>query len=197
MPLPWDRPGPPIQADADVQELYAAVGYALSHWEDIESELSHWYALFIGKMWQHEAYDEYYDKGKTSQRRINTLEVAGEKYFETCPSQSVEAEFGTVVRATSAFADRRHELAHGIVRPVQWYWSWVSATMKPPAGHDYEYCLVPPHYQRSWYDPEKWNPEFVYTSKEVYEIDRAFVDHLHILLHFRHDHLPKPLAPTS
>jgi hypothetical protein len=73
MPEPWDRPPPPTQADEDLQVLYAAVGAALSNWEEIESELSHIYALMIGKMWKNEAYDQYYDKGHTCQRRITTL----------------------------------------------------------------------------------------------------------------------------
>jgi hypothetical protein len=76
MPLPWDRPGPPTQADEDIEVLFASIGQSLSHWEDIESELSHQYALCIGKMWQHAAYDEYYAKGRSGQARISTLEDA-------------------------------------------------------------------------------------------------------------------------
>jgi len=192
MALPWDRPPPPTQADADVEVLYAAIGCSLSHWEDIESELSHWYALCIGKMWKHEAYDEYFDKGRTSQGRIAAMEKATERYFMNNPSQEAEGQLGVLIDATRKFADRRHELAHGIVRPIGWYWPVVKATMKlPPALRD-EWCLVPPHYQRSWFDPDKWEPEFVYTSKEVYMIDHGFVEHLHLLMHFRNDYLPKP-----
>jgi len=192
MSAPWDRPPPPTQADADVEVLYAAIGCSLSHWEDIESELSHWYALCIGKMWQHVAYNEYYDRGRTCQGRITTVANAAEEYFVKNPNQEAEGNLDCLVEATRGFAARRHELAHGIVRPIRWYWPFVEATMKPPVGMRDEYCLVPPHYQRSWYNQEKWNPEFVYTSKEVYAIDCALVDHLHLLLHFRHDYLPKP-----
>jgi hypothetical protein len=188
---PWDRPPSPTEADRDADILYAAVGRALSSWENIESELSHWYALLIGKMWQHAAYDEYYDKGRSGQARIAVLEAAAERYFVKNPHQEVEAKFRTLMEATTAYADRRHEVAHGIVRPVQLYWPWVEATMKAPMGHDHEYCLVPPHYQRNWFDPQKWNPEFVYTSKEIHMIDGGFVDHLHLLIDFRNDHLPE------
>jgi hypothetical protein len=105
---PWDRPPLPTQADADAEELYASVGCALSRWEDIEGELSHWFALFIGKMWQHEAYDQYYEQGKTGRQRITTLQKAGEAYFVKQPSQEAEAKFSTVIHATREFANRRH-----------------------------------------------------------------------------------------
>lgn len=197
MSCPWERPAAPTQPDADIQILYASVGQALTHWEQIESELSIWFALFIDKMWQHEAYDQYYEEGRTCRRRINTVEKAGEQFFIKKPDQRAESDFSTLIRATRGFADRRHELAHGIVRPVQWFWTWVSATMKPPEGVDYEYCLVPPHYQRSWFDAKEWRPDFVYTSKEIYEIDRNFVEHLHLLLHYRNDYLPKSPRPLT
>ena len=155
MSAPWDRPPPPTQADADVEVLYAAIGCSLSHWEDIESELSHWYALCIGKMWQHVAYNEYYDRGRTCQGRITTVANAAEEYFVKNPNQEAEGNLDCLVEATRGFAARRHELAHGIVRPIRWYWPFVEATMKPPVGMRDEYCLVPPHYQRSWYNQEK------------------------------------------
>ena len=100
MPLPWTRPGPPIQADEDIEILYASIGQSLSHWEDIESELSHEYALCIGKMWQHEAYDEYFAKGRSGQARINTLENAAAQFFISRPNQEVEAKFQILMRAT-------------------------------------------------------------------------------------------------
>ena len=85
MSEPWDRPPIPTQADEDLQVLYAAVGAALSATGVIESELSHLYALLIGKMWKPEAYDQYYDEGHTCQRRITTLSNAGEAYFQKAP----------------------------------------------------------------------------------------------------------------
>ena len=192
MPEPWDRPAPPTHADEDLQVLYASVGAALSQWEAIESELSHLYALLIGKMWKSVAYDQYYAEGHTCQRRITTLAKSGELYFQKNPNQNIEGEFSKLIRASKGFADRRHELAHGLARPIQWFWPIVAATMKPPAGPAYEYCLVPPHYQRDWFDPKNWNPEYIYTSNEIYRIERGFVDFLHQILNFRHDYLPKP-----
>jgi hypothetical protein len=192
MSNPWDRPPPPTQADQDLQVLYAAVGAALTHWETIESELSHIYALLIGKMWKAEAYDQYYEEGHTCQRRIITFANAGETYFQKAPNQKAEGEFSEIICAARGFADRRHEIAHGIARPVQWIWPLVEATMKPPAGPAFEFCLVPPHYQRSWFDPLKWNPEYIYTSREIHQIEHGFVEFLHRILHFRNDYLPDP-----
>src|ERR1700693_5481622 len=55
--------------------------------------------------------------------------------------------FVTSWGAIEKFADRRHEVAHGIVRPIQWYQSAIAAESVP-----FQFCLVPPHYNRNWFD---------------------------------------------
>ena len=53
----------PIRGD-ESQDITYEVGNVLTHWENIEGELSHIFALFVGKMWTNQAYDEYYAKGR-------------------------------------------------------------------------------------------------------------------------------------
>ena len=68
MSKPWDRPPLPIRGDDDQDTTHAAVGSVLTNWENIEGELSHIFALYIGKMWTNEAYDQYYEKGSNHKR---------------------------------------------------------------------------------------------------------------------------------
>ena len=82
MPNPWDRPTLPTRGDDNADMTYAAAGYVLTQRENIEGELSHIFALFIGKMWTNEAYDQYYQTGgKTTKRADKDLTDRGEFLF--------------------------------------------------------------------------------------------------------------------
>jgi hypothetical protein len=187
---PWHRPPPATEADESEDVTYAAVGRALTHWEQIESELSHLFAIFIDKFSETEAYDLYYKNGRSTMERIATLENAAERYFQKHPSQEIESEFSGISRAATGFASRRHEIAHGIVRPIQWYWPFVKKFMNLPPDSPYRFCLVPPHYQRGWF--ENAAPEYIYTSREVNLIGMCFLQFVHQILAFRRTHFPDP-----
>jgi hypothetical protein len=162
---PWDRPPLPSDGDESEDSTYAGVGRTLSQWESLESELSHIYAVFIGKLFKDEAYDQYYDEAKTSKQRIKSIDDAAAKFFQKQPDQATEGEFTRLIEATAGYADRRHEVAHGIVRPMQWYQSSLP-DFAPPSYTPLVYCLVPPHYQRTWFQTNGM-PRYVYTSKEL------------------------------
>ena len=165
MSNPWDRPPLPIRGDDDQDTTPAAVGSVLTNWENIEGELSHIFALYIGKMWTNEAYDQFYEKGRTTKGRLQNLETAANAYFVKSPNQEAEGAFCKLLEGVFGFADRRHEAAHGIVRPIQWYGSLLPESSRPPPDSGFKFCLVPPHYQRTWIKDGK--PEYIYTSKEL------------------------------
>ena len=73
MPDPWDRPVFPTKGDEDENVTCAGVGRVLTQWENIEIELSHMFAICVGKYHQEEAYDQYYGRNKTTQARIKTV----------------------------------------------------------------------------------------------------------------------------
>ena len=93
MSNPWERPPLPIRGDDDQDTTHAAVGSVLTNWENIEGELSHIFALYIGKMWTNEAYDQYYEKGRTTKGRLQNLETAANAYFVKSPNQEAEGAF--------------------------------------------------------------------------------------------------------
>lgn len=191
MSNPWDRPPLPRRGDDSPETTYAAVGAVLSQWEAVESEVSHIYALCIGKMWEPEAYDLYYASGRTTRNRIKTAREAGELYFMRNPSQEAEGAFNQVMRKVEGFSERRHEAAHGIVRPAHWYRPLLAGTMDLPGS--FVFCLVPPHYQRSWLEPtSRVMPQFVYSSIELHAIAGAIYQLLTEVIEFRHKYLPEP-----
>jgi hypothetical protein len=109
MSNPWDRPPLPIRGDDDQDTTHAAVGSVLTNWENIEGELSHIFALYIGKMWTNEAYDQYYERGRTTKGRLQNLETAANAYFVKSPNQEAEGAFCKLLEGVFGFADRRHE----------------------------------------------------------------------------------------
>jgi hypothetical protein len=146
-------------------------------------------------MWTNQAYDEYYAKGRTTQSRLQTLQTAANAYFVNSPNQLAESDFDKLIEGATGFAARRHEVAHGIVRPIQWYGSLLPTADQPPDGQ-FHFCLVPPHYQRTWI--KKGKPEYIYTSLEMNRIGMHLFQFPHEVMHFRFSHLPDPrLSPRQ
>jgi len=162
---PWDRPPFPKHGDEKADETYAAVGQLLSQWETMEAELSHIYAIAIGKYPQSEAYEDYYDKGRTSKARVERVRCAVQRFSIKYPDQNFEGGISNAMEAVLGFADRRHEVAHGIVRPIQWYGSAIT-DLATAGSAPFQFCLVPPHYHCNWFDDDQM-PKYVYTSIEL------------------------------
>jgi len=180
MSNPWDRPPAPMEGDDDENAVYAGVGRVVSNWELIEGELTHLFATFSGVLYTELAYDQYYERGKTTKARLAATEKAAERFFQKTPDQVVEAEFRDLMRRISGFSERRYEIAHGIVRPMRW-----NERRVRPANGARQYCLVPPHYQREWLDENRM-PKYGYTSKELVDLGRALFALAFELGTFRH-----------
>jgi len=164
---PWDRPPAPAQGDSDENALFAGVGRVIANWESIEAELTHLFAMFIGVLYTEASYDQYYERGKTTQARLAAMEKAAERFFQKTPDEAVEGEFWGLMRRIGGFSERRHEVAHGVVRPMRWRERRVK-----PGESARQFCLVPRHFQREWLD-ENRTPRFAYASKELLDLERA------------------------
>jgi hypothetical protein len=192
MPDPWDRP--PIAPRGDDHEdiSYAAIGRLTSQWESIESELSHLYAIFIGQYFKHEAYDEYFEKTRNFNMRLKAIEESGAKFFL---NQKTEIEFHALITKIRGFSERRHEVAHGIVRPYYVY-AMLTEWSDPFDQDRTRTCVVPPHYQRNWHDEKTKIPIYVYTSIQIDRISDLMNDLLLELVQFKSRFLPKPPASS-
>ncbi len=168
MTNPWDSPPFPTCGDNKEDSTYAGVGRVLSQWEYVELGLSHLYAIFVGKSFSISVYDQYYGPTKTFKQRIASVERRAERYFQKFPDQEVEGNFCGLIKKIKGFSDRRHEVAHGFVRPIQWY-QIALPHLALPADAPFQFCLVPPHYQANRFD-ENHMPRYVYTSKELADL---------------------------
>jgi hypothetical protein len=141
-------------------------------------------------MWTNEGYDLYYENGKTTKSRADKLRITAEKYFIGRPNQDAEGSCSQLTKAAMGFADRRHEVAHGIVRPILWYWPILQPNQIPQYEASKTFCLVPPHYQRGWI--KDGAPDYIYTSHELNALTLKLFHFHQDLMTFRHRFLPNP-----
>jgi hypothetical protein len=139
MTNPWDRQPFPSKGDDNQDILYAAVGRVISQWENVELGLSHLYAIFIGQPFTVGIYAQYYEPSKTFMTRLAAVERQSERFFQKAPNQAIEGEFSDLVKRVNGFSERRHEVAHGFVRPIQWY-HVVLPSLSAPDG-PFQYCV--------------------------------------------------------
>lgn len=137
---PWDiRPTQPTGSPI-ADEVYLAVGKALSAWEGVEVQLSQLYLFFIGRYYLNPAdYRKWisaslraYGSVTNFATRIEMVESAGESFFHPrssfFPLRDRDAErkliaqetiladeFVSLMKATRGFVARRNDIAHGIV----------------------------------------------------------------------------------
>jgi len=133
------------QPDENPEDVFTAVGYALSCWEFLEAHLADLYSIFQGKPLDVAELIEFGVQGKIFVDRVVILERSAAKYFASRPNQEHEGALSGILRTARALSHTRHQLAHGIVGVVPVYdpdvkdedgWVW------PIAG----YGLVAPLY---------------------------------------------------
>lgn len=137
MANPWDLPPIPSEGDATMELTYAGVGFVMSHWENVEVTLSHLYSHFVGKEYQAEAMHEYGTPSTFKEGRLQKLIGAAERYLR---DQQMECEFYGLATELIGYANRRNDVAHGVVRSREWWFQPVKTDV-------WTYWLVPAHYQ--------------------------------------------------
>jgi hypothetical protein len=116
------------------EEIYVAVGYALTMWESLEEELSELFLTYLGTI--NPAASRAYGSIVSGQGRVGMLkEVIESVYRHSSPSV---ADLHTrAMTKIGALAGRRNEIAHGIVS-------------NPTVNREsFGFCLFPPSYNSS------------------------------------------------
>jgi hypothetical protein len=168
MPNPWERPPLPSAGNANPNDIYCAVGRVLSNWEIVELQLGYLYTAFISKPQNWGAVIEY-GSGAAFKRRSQILERAAKEFFITHSNQRIEGEFDCLFRITILFGDRRHDIAHAIVRDESWA-RWVIQSGQPGQLPPRGYFILPTHYKRNRYD-DNMLPEYAYNSYYLRDIE--------------------------
>jgi hypothetical protein len=101
--------------DIDPSNTYAGVGRSISSWELVEVELAVLYSIFIGKPNDLDAIVEYGKLHSIFNNRMNAVGKAAASFFLKQPSQEKEGEWSSIDAVARELADKRHQIAHGIV----------------------------------------------------------------------------------
>lgn len=114
-PNPWDRPAPLAEdtlPHATAEELYSAIGKAISDWSKVESDLC---MLFIGLYSGGNGYVAYrvYGALPSTAARITALKVSAEAAFAEKPEHAAYAK--AVLALVEKFLGRRNDIAHGFL----------------------------------------------------------------------------------
>lgn len=158
----WDRPPIPKQGDAADSATYEAMGRALCEWERMEVALAYLYSVFT---WRG-AFDlqgaRQYGRGRIFKERMDGLEDVARRFFIQRHHQDAEGDFGRLVCRVRKFADRRNDIAHGIVTTVRWHIPVVGETVGPQAPQFY---LLP-----AFYDPRRAQghmPDYAFNAEII------------------------------
>src|ERR1700680_2245928 len=113
---PWDIPTFPAHGDANADSTYAAVGRAMSEWEQLELYLARLYAKFLGVPPIEAIARPEYTRVAISRERARVIEDAARAYFIKHPDQTLESTFESLICDARKLAVRRNDIAHGVVR---------------------------------------------------------------------------------
>jgi hypothetical protein len=141
---PWDVPPLPRSGDATQDKTFAYVGFVMTRWESLEFELSRLHSMFLGAFDETEAMRAY-GKGDTFLRRKTILKESAEAQFRTNPNQKREGEFDNLLTEASGYADRRNEIAHGMVFRIDEI-TLFRKHLKPQLLKREHYALIAPLY---------------------------------------------------
>lgn len=159
---------------------YAGIGRVTSEWEGVEVQLSVLYSLFARRFEELEALREY-GNGAVFAHRVEKLGRAKDIFFQKMPDQGLEAEYDALVERVRRFADRRHDVAHGIVRPIQWIYPPDTSSTKPVP---FSFCVIPPNYKKKHFDPANM-PLYVYTRPQLDILQGAIFGLIHEIIQYQ------------
>jgi hypothetical protein len=164
MTNPWDPRPFPKGGDPFDAKTYEGVGRVLSRWEAVEFQLARIYSIFVGDP-DGDAIQQY-GLGRIFRERLEALQAVSQPYFVRKPSQALEAGLDCLGKAATGFADRRNEVAHGMVFPVHELSFFRERFGTPPEMP--HYLLLPPWYAvRKHYEG---TPLYAYGFDELWSL---------------------------
>src|SRR4051812_37914828 len=113
----WDPLPLPRDADLDDKATFEGIGRIVHRWEFIEFNLARIHSVFVGDPDGSAALREY-GNGRNISERGAIIRASFERWAALSPNQKREGQFNKFMREVVGFADRRNEIAHGIVHQV-------------------------------------------------------------------------------
>tara|TARA_R110000796_G_scaffold37393_4_gene94404 strand:- start:300 stop:929 length:630 start_codon:yes stop_codon:yes gene_type:complete len=169
----WNSPPREPHGDVGAEQIYQAVGTALSQWEQIESILGEAFATFVES--NSPAAQRAYGSIISAVGRCSALNSAASIFFDLHPEKEKQP-YTEALKAVEFASARRNEIAHGVVK--------IFATPETIGGG---YYLLPPDYNSrktepsisfptdETLDPFAWTSfSYAYTSQQILDFTKRF-----------------------
>lgn len=183
---PWDIPPFPKRGDVDENVTYTEVGRAISNWEGLEFNLSRVHSALVGDP-DGDAMRQY-GTGRIFRDRLKILIDSANEHFVRCPDQEGEGGFDRLVAHLVGFSDRRNDVAHGIVFPVQRL-NLINQHFDKDLRDQKQWALIPPYHTIRHHSSDGV-PLYVYTSVELRELSDGLIYLNYVVDLFRNTLLP-------
>jgi hypothetical protein len=164
---PWELPPFPEHGDTSADLTFAAVGRAMSEWEELERYLARLYSKFLKIPPIRAIAVPEYRNAAIFRVRADVIEKAAERYFVAHPAQDREAGFTQLMTEIRQLSNRRNDIAHGVVK----LW-WNHKETFSEAVDRNEYMLTPSTYMDKKFGDER-SPQYLLRSVEI----NQFADH--------------------
>jgi hypothetical protein len=177
-PQPWDPPPSSTVGDPSEEITYAAVGLALTKWGLVEHQLGEIFLALIGGR----SYEAMMAFGSimSGRGRAEMIVAAAKVYFitRTAPEHlETKQALADLMYAVGKFADRRNEIAHGVVK-IQ---IGLDFDAEVEGGFKASFVLAPSYFaakKRRMQVTESglvaMPPSYEYSSKEIVTLSRKF-----------------------
>src|SRR4249920_3381426 len=114
MANPWDRPPWPDDDSDTADEVYRAIGYALSEWEWAEQALANIFAVLTGTLEVLPTLPavQAYGAGTGLNTRMAMVEAAATFVFKFEPNPDLQKELEALCKECKGWVERRNDIAH-------------------------------------------------------------------------------------
>lgn len=113
--LSFERPPLATTGDRDTAQIPAAVGSALSTWENAERSFAAIFSKLVSPSGSGFAAQRAYGNIVAAAVRRQMIESAAEVFFRNFPDEQAQAELKELMKLHGAATSRRNDFAHGII----------------------------------------------------------------------------------
>ena len=160
--------------DLNVETTFTAIGRALTQWERFEYQLSGLFAVLVGAAENNVLpASRAYGSVVTFNARTAMVKAAADAFFLMYPNVELSARVMRVLKEAGEFAQRRNEIAHGVVKVSHWPFTKETGSAQFPSDYatsknrlDEQLLSLPAGTRRF--------PTYIYTSVEIGAFEKEF-----------------------
>ncbi len=170
---PYHRRDWPRKGDKNRKTTFAAVGEALTHWENYEGALALLFSEFVipDLAMDRLAARRAYSSVRTFEARATMVEAAAEAYFQRFPDPKIFDQVDAICKSARNYCSRRNEIAHW---QVGQHYAENTTETHPVIDNKLGYSLKPPFANSQHvdiFDKAKW----AMTSVEIRYWTQEFI----------------------